>query len=212
MTAPRKRLTKKQQSLSTEYLPLVSMLAKFFLQNRPIWQRGVLRDDLEGEGMLALAKASRTYDPKRLPYPKAYFARAILNSMLKYIKKATRQPRENRVTLSEAEALCHSTDELDHLRMAIDSLPADDRKLATDRFGVGLTLRALAVQHQIPIRVASRRSQALAKRLAQSLGIQLCARAAASDSPPCGKTQNNFSAQRVSGSSLGTVASLSQRN
>ena len=76
------------------------MLAKFFLQNRPIWQRGVLRDDLEGEGMLALAKASRTYDPKRLPYPKAYFARAILNSMLKYIKKATRQPRENRVTLS----------------------------------------------------------------------------------------------------------------
>jgi RNA polymerase sigma factor (sigma-70 family) len=193
MTPPRKRLTKKQQSLSTEYIPLVSMLAKFFLQNRPIWQRGVLRDDLEGEGLLALAKASRTYDPKRLPYPKAYFARAILNSMLKYIKKATRQPRENRVSLAEAESMCHAKDELDHLRMAIDSLPLDERRLATDRFSVGLTLRALAVQHQIPIRVASRKSQALARRLAQSLDIQLCARVVASDKPPCGRSPSSSS-------------------
>lgn len=193
MTPPRKRLTKKQQSLSTEYIPLVSMLAKFFLQNRPIWQRGVLRDDLEGEGLLALAKASRTYDPKRLPYPKAYFARAILNSMLKYIKKATRQPRENRVSLAEAESMCHAKDELDHLRMAIDSLPLDERRLATDRFSVGLTLRALAVQHQIPIRVASRKSQALARRLAQSLDIQLCARVVASDNPPCGRSPSSSS-------------------
>lgn len=175
-TTLRSRLSKTKQKLVIEYLNLVHVLARYFVQNRPVWQRGVYVDDLEGEGFLALTKAARTYDPKRLPYPKAYFARAILNGMLKFIKKATRTPRENRVSLQEAAEQMPEYDELDHLRLAIESLPGEDQELAVDRFINGQTLRTLAEGHQIPIRMASMRAARCAKNLSASLDIRLSPR------------------------------------
>lgn len=172
----RSKLSKTKQRLVTEYLDLVKMLARYFVQNRPGWQRSVYVDDLEGEGFLALSKAARTYDPKRLPYPKAYFARAILNSMLKWIKKATRTPRENRISLVEAADRMPDWDELDHLRLAIEALPEDDQEMAYNRFVEGMTLRSLSEEHDIPIRVASMSAQRLAKTLSGSLDIRLSPR------------------------------------
>lgn len=154
-------------------MPLVKVLASYFSQHRPGWQRAALRDDLEGEGFLALTRAAITYDPKRLPYPKAYFARAILNAMLKWIRKATRQPRDNRVPLAIAADSLTYSEEYDHLRMAIDQLPDEDMQFAVDRFVQQQPLRALASAHGVPVRAASARARALAHRLAGSLGIQL---------------------------------------
>lgn len=122
---------------------------------------------------MALCKAARTYDPKRLPYPRAYFARAVLNSMLKWIRKATRQPRENRVSLNDAEQVVFYTQELDHLRLAIEALPEDEWEFACERFMQGSTLRQLAADHQIPVKHASSRAHSLATALADSLGIHL---------------------------------------
>ncbi len=172
MTA-RKRLTKRQQALTEEYYALVPLLGGYFLQHRPPWQRGNLRPDLEGEGFLALVKAARTYDPKRLPYPKAYFARAVLNAMLKWIKRSQRTPRENRVPLSLAEEVTAYVEDLDHLRLAIESLPDEDWQFATQRFAEGMTLRALAEEHDLPVKAASSRAHALAASLADLLGIRL---------------------------------------
>lgn len=177
----RLRLSAKKQTLVTDHLQLVRILARYFVQNRAHWQRGVLVDDLEGEGYLALTKAARTYDSKRLPYPKAYFARAILNGMLKYIKRATRQPGLARVSLAEAADLMPLFDHPDYLGLAIGDLPEDDQDLATDRFQNGQTLRSISDTHQISLRLASVRSRLLAKCLAESLGIRLLPRTAANE-------------------------------
>jgi DNA-directed RNA polymerase specialized sigma24 family protein len=167
------RLSPKRRQLIVDHMSLATMLAKFFVQNRPHWQRAVLIPDLEAEGYLALVKAAKTYDSKKLPYPRAYFARACLNGMYKAIKKLTRTPGVEKITIAEAAELLPEFDELDHLRLAIAELPEEDQPLAIDRFVNGATLQALADSHQIPLRVASRRATRLAKLLAESLGIQL---------------------------------------
>lgn len=166
------KLSKKQQALATEWLPLVKMIAGFFLQNRPRWQHGIYRDDLEGEGYLALTKAARTYDPKRLPYAKAYLARAILNSMYKQIRRATRRPADWKVSLQEAAELLPVIEEPDHLRLIIEDL-GEDAELASDRFRDGHTLRQISEDHGVSLRVASVRSRALAKKIADALDIRL---------------------------------------
>lgn len=172
----RYKLSRKRQALVVEHMKLASMLARFFVQNRPHWQRAALAPDLEAEGFLALTKAARTYDQKKLPYPRAYFARACLNAMYKSIKKVTRQPGVEKLTLEQAEQLLPEFDELDHLRLAILELPEEEQELATLRFVKGLTLQQLADDQQIPLRVASRRSSRLAKLLAESLGIRIALR------------------------------------
>jgi RNA polymerase sigma factor (sigma-70 family) len=169
----RSKLSKTRQALAAEYFPLAKILARYFVQSRPAWQRGLFVDDLEAEGLLALTKAARTYDKTKLPYPKAYFARAMLNGMLKWIKKETRQPAETKLTLEEAADLKPMFDELDHVRLAIEELDDEDQELAWDRFMRGSTLRKLAEDHQIPLRIASLRSQKLSKRIAESLDIRL---------------------------------------
>ena len=169
----RSKLSKTRQNLAAEYFPLAKILARYFVQSRPAWQRGLFVDDLEAEGLLALSKAARTYDKTKLPYPKAYFARAMLNGMLKWIKKETRQPAENKLTLEEAADLIPMYDELDHVRLAIEELDDEDQELAVDRFMRGSTLRKLAEDHQIPLRIASLRSQKLSKQIAESLDIRL---------------------------------------
>lgn len=166
------KLSSHQQDLTVEWMHLVRTAARYFVQNRPRWQRWLYVEDLEGEGFLALAKAARTYDPARLPYPKAYFARAILNAMLKHIRRATRTPGD-RLTLEEAEQLAPEFDELDHLRIAIEALSPEDQLLAMNRFVDGATLQGIAGAHELPLRSASLRSRRLAKQLAELLGIQL---------------------------------------
>lgn len=168
----RSRLSKYRQSLVVEYLPLAKMLARFFVQNRPPWQRSVLIPDLESEGFLALSKAARTYDKTRLPYPKAYFARACLNAMYKWIRKVNRQPAEWRITLEEAEQMLPILESPDYLQLAIDDLGAD-QELAADRFQRGMTLRAIAESHSLSLRTASLRSRHLATQLAAALDIRL---------------------------------------
>ena len=170
-------LSKKRQELAAEYVPLAKMLARFFVQNRPPWQKSVLLPDLEGEGFLALTKAARTYDKKRLPYPKAYFARAIMNAMYKSIKKVTRQPGEWKVSLQEAEDMLPLLENPDYLGLAIQDLPEDSRQLASDRFESGHTLRTIAEDHDISLRLASVRSRELARTLAAALEIRLAPRA-----------------------------------
>ena len=169
----RSRLSKKRQELAAEYVPLAKMLARFFVQNRAPWQKSVLLPDLEGEGFLALTKAARTYDKKRLPYPKAYFARAIMNAMYKSIKKVTRQPGEWKISLQEAEDMLPLLENPDYLGMAIQDLPEDDQQLAADRFQEGQTLRTIAEGHDISLRAASVRSRELARNLAAALDIRL---------------------------------------
>ncbi len=169
----RSKLSRKRQELAAEYTPLARMLAKFFVQSRPAWQKAVLLPDLEGEGFLALTKAARTYDPKRLPYPKAYFARAIMNAMYKSIKRVTRQPGEFKVSLEEAEVMLPLLESPDFLGMAIQDLPEEWQRLAVDRFVEGQTLRAISEGHEVSLRAASVRSRALARTLAEQLDIRL---------------------------------------
>lgn len=167
------RLSVQRQKLVTEYQELVFVLAGYFLQHRPAWQRANLRDDLEGEGFLALCKAARTYDPKRLPYPKAYFARAILNAMYKWIKRGNRMPEGERVPMEIAAERVAVEDEVDHLQMAIDMLRPELQGFAGDRFQEGMTLRTLAEEHGLPLKRASRRARRLASEIAKLLDIRL---------------------------------------
>ena len=179
----RLKLSKYRQGLVVEYHQLVTILSRYFLQNRPSWQRSVLIGDLEGEGYLALCKAARTYDKKKLPYPKAYFARAILNAMLKSIKRVTRTPGENKISLQEAAELSPDYDHLDHLRLAIEALPVEDQQMAMDRFMHGATLRTLSNVHDVPVRVASLSAARLQRQLAKSLDIRLQPREPGSKRP-----------------------------
>jgi len=181
----RYRLSKARQTLVLNHCELVRVLARYFLQHRPHWQRSLYVCDLEGEGYLALTKAARTYDKRRLPYPKAYFARAILNGMLKYIRRATRSPAEVKISLVQAAEMLPDCDELDHLRLAIEDLPLEDRQLAEDRFVGGATLRTLARTHQIPLRVASLRASRLAKQISAALDIRLSPHDKATRHRPC---------------------------
>ena len=151
----RLKLSAKRQRLVVEYMPLADILAKYFVQNRQRWQRSVLIADLQSEGYLALVKAARTYDPKRLPYPKAYFARAVLNAMYKAIKKLARQPGEIRITLEEAADLLPEFDHVDHIRLAIADLPELDftstRRLAAaggQHLGIGRKAKGIDPIHQ----------------------------------------------------------------
>ena len=173
------KLSRRQQALVTEWMHLVQIAARQFVQCRPSWQKGLFIDDLEGEGYLAIVKAARTYDRSRLPYPKAYFARAALNAMLKHIRKATRSPGE-RVTVDEAEELTPCFDQIDSLQDAISSLPECDQSMAVQRFVYGATISDLSTANGISMKVASRRARRLSKLIAESLGIRLQQRRSAS--------------------------------
>jgi RNA polymerase sigma factor (sigma-70 family) len=194
----RSKLSKKRQRWVVEYMPLATMLAKFFVQTRPPWQKASLVPDLEAEGFLALSRAARTFDETRLKYPKAYFARAIMNGMYKYIKKATRSPGSWKVSLQEAEDMLPLLEHPDHLSLAIADLPEEDRQLAEDRFQDGQTLRTIAEGHQISLRVASVRSRALASRLADALDIRLSPRGSASVHQKRGSSQTSSASPRAS--------------
>ena len=190
MNMPKRlKLSKKRQELAAEYFPLAKMLARFFVQSRPPWQKAALLPDLEGEGFLALTKAARTYDQKRLPYPKAYFARAILNSMLKWVKKATRSPGVEKISLQEAEDLLPVIEHPDYLGMAVQDLPDGEQELAQDRFQNGHTLRTIAENHQISLRLASVRSRELATMIATALDIRLSPRGTKTSHPSDDKTR-----------------------
>jgi RNA polymerase sigma factor (sigma-70 family) len=199
----RLRLSKKRQELAAEYVDLARMLARFFVQNRPAWQKGVLVPDLEGEGFLALTKAARTYDPKKLPYPKAYFARACLNAMYKAIKKTTRQPGEWKISLQEAEDLLPVLENPDYLGLAIQDLPAEHQQLAADRFQEGQTLRTIAEGHDISLRAASVRSRELARNLAAALDIRLAPHAPEGTHRTHGSSPMNPSSSPASSRSRG---------
>jgi DNA-directed RNA polymerase specialized sigma subunit len=151
---------------------MAKVLARFFVQQRAGWQRRLLTDDLEADGYLAIVKAARTYDPKRLPYPKAYFARAVLNAMCRSIKKLTRQPGFWKISLAEADQVVCMAEDPDFLRLAIEDL-GDDAPIAASRFIEGMTLRQIAAEHEVSLRVASVRARALARTLSERLGIQL---------------------------------------
>jgi len=170
---PKPKLSHRRQQLATEYMPLVKVLAGYFLQHRPSWQRAALRDDLEGEGYLALCKAARTYDPKRLPYPRAYFARSVLNSMYKWIKRSGRQPEGERIPMDIAADNLSIEDDMDHLAMAIEMLAPEHQLFASDRFEEGMTLRTLSEEHGIPLKRTSQRARLIAARLAELLDIRL---------------------------------------
>lgn len=165
-----KKLTKKQQALVTEYTEMVTVVARYFVQNRPGWQKAALIPDLEGEGYLALCKAARTYDPKRLPYPKRYFGQAILNAMLKAIRKLTRTPGD-RVGMVVAEAETASTDQRDDLAEAISGMDERDKAMAVCRFVRKRRIVDLADEFSLNLRSASVASRRLAKQIARRLGI-----------------------------------------
>ena len=194
----RLRLSKKRRELAAEYVPLARMLARFFVQNRPPWQKSIYVEDLEGEGFLALTKAARTYDPARLPYPKAYFARAIMNAMYKWIKRATRSPAEWKISLDEAADLLPVFESPDYLRLAIDEL-GDDRALAIDRFQNGHTLRTIAADHSLSLRAASVHSRRCARTLAEALGIQLPPPAPVTERRQRGSSPTRPAAAKASG-------------
>ena len=167
------KLSKHRQDLAVKYRPLVGILAGYFLQHRPKWQRDNLRDDLEGEGYLALCKAARTYDKARLAYPKAYFALAVLNAMYKWIRRGNREPDGDRIPMEVAEELVGTEDEMDHLRMAIEMLAPEQQTFAADRFEEGMTLRSLSEEHGVPLKRASLRARSLAHEIADLLDIRL---------------------------------------
>ena len=177
------------------------MLAKFFVQTRPPWQKGVLVPDLESEGFLALCKAARTYDETKLPYPKAYFARACMNAMYKWIKRSQRSPAEWKVSLEEAEELLPLMENPDYLRLAIEDLPDDERRLAEDRFQGAQTLRTIAEGHQISLRVASVKARALARQLASALDIRLSPHGSDHKHLKRGSNPQSFSSPQASDSS-----------
>jgi len=167
------RLTKHRRELVEEWAWLARQMARYFVQRRERWQRELFIPDLEAEGYLAICKAARTYDKKRLPYPKRYFVRAALNSMFRWIKKETRAPGEWKVSLEEAEDLLPMFEHPDYLSLAIEDLDECDQEIAEDRFKEGCTLRTIADRHSISTRLASLRSREIAKRLAEALGTQL---------------------------------------
>lgn len=199
----RSRLSKRQQALATEWYPLVRMIAGFFLQNRPRWQHAIYRDDLEGEGYLALTKAAKSFDPARLSYPKAYFARAILNSMYKQIKRATRRPAEWKISLDEAADLMPVIESPDYLGLAIQDL-GEDEELASDRFRQGNTLRQISDDHGVSLRVASLRSREIAKKLATALDIRLPAPKSGRARPAASNTHARSSGSKAYGFPSGT--------
>ena len=195
-TTKKSKLSKARQTLAVEYMPLVKMLARYFVSQRPVWQRRAMIPDLEGEGYLALSKAAVTYDKKKLPYPKAYFARAILNAMCKFVRKITRTPGD-RVPISSAESMLPVEEELDHLRLAIEDLDPEDQDFACKRFIDNMTLRQLSEESESAMRIIAMRNRRLMKELAAKLDIQLSPSDNNDASPSRDKDRTNPFASQV---------------
>ena len=202
------RLSKARQRLAIEYMPLVKMLARYFVSQREHWQRKNFLPELEGEGFLALSKAAVTYDKKRLPYPKAYFARAILNSMLKFMKKNTKLSG-SRMPLVTIEGIVPVYDEVDHLRLAIESLDEEDQEFAIERFIEDKTLRALSEDNDLPMRIIVMKNRRLMKTLCHKLGIQISNPGEDVARPAGYSNPRNPSDKRASSSFPNAVASVS---
>jgi len=168
-----KRLTDSQRDLVTSHMDLVRNLTRYFLQHRQPWQRSVLSPDLEGEGYLSLCRAARTYDPNRLPYPRAYFIRAVLNGMYRWMKRSEKMPRDLIVSMQEAEILAPVLESPDYLKLCIEEMSDLDREIATDRFIGGMTFSGIAEKHSLSSKAASAIARDLAHRIAHALETHL---------------------------------------
>lgn len=151
---------------------MVRTSVRYFLKCRPKWQRDSWQPELEGVSYLALCRAAKTYDPARLPYPKRYFALAILNAMLKAVKQLARTPGEQ-VGLDVAQPEAREEDRLDHIGEAIAGLPARDRAMAKMRLLKKKRISDLAGRFKMDMRRASIAADRVARTVAGRLGIHV---------------------------------------
>ena len=79
-------LTRKQQALAEEAMELLPVCLKDFRNRYPFLRAIAQVADLESAALLAITKASRTYDPERAGIS-AYFSKTIRNACLREIEK-----------------------------------------------------------------------------------------------------------------------------
>ena len=82
-------LTRKQQALAEKAMELLPVCLNDFRNRYPFLREIAKVADLESASLLAITKASRTYDPEKAGIS-AYFSKAIRNACLKEIEKEIR--------------------------------------------------------------------------------------------------------------------------
>ena len=152
-------LTKQQQSVVEEAVPIVHRAIAAFRCRYPTLRKHLAQIDSTSVGYLAICRAVRTYDPAQSKVT-TYFSTAVRNALLKEIdrNRRARYDSPDRVPMELAEALVVPAGRVSgRLHVAIARLPAKSRRLIQARFYNGLSLREIGEQAGCDPRTIRRR-------------------------------------------------------
>lgn len=136
----------------------------------PTLRKQIASIDATSVAYLAICKAAATYDPDQSKIT-TYFSMAVRNALLKEIdrNRRARYDSPERVPLELAEALAIAPNSMStKLQTAIARLPPKVRRLVTQRFYKGLSLREIGVAANCDPRTIKRRLD-VALEMLQSL-------------------------------------------
>jgi RNA polymerase sigma factor (sigma-70 family) len=168
----RRKLTRSQQRLVEEALPIVPKALASIRRAYPGIREALERIDAESLAHLALCRAALTYDPTKSK-PTTYFSAAIRNQILKEVERHRKQAeriakaRELAGTQSPADAVQAGT-----LQNAISCLPDEHARLIRQRFREGKSLSQIAEAEGCTRSTVRRRLLLATRLLRAALGIQ----------------------------------------
>lgn len=121
-------LTRKQQALAEEAMELLPVCLKDFRNRYPFLREIAKVADLESAALLAITKASRTYDPERAGIS-AYFSKTIRNACLREIEKEIKSRSHSQYRISFE--MIESRQEVEHEPLA-DPIMSELAKLSEE--------------------------------------------------------------------------------
>lgn len=162
-------LTKQQQQLAEKAMELVPLCLRDFRNRYPFLREIAAVADLESAALLAVTKASRTYDPSRAGIS-AYFSKAIRNACLREIENEikSRSHSHYRVSFAMLESRQKVENEplTDPVMRELQNLSDEDRKIIEERAFDNKSIRAFSREWGISTRQAKKQLMIRLDRLA----------------------------------------------
>jgi len=166
------KLTKRQQQLAADNVGLVYRFARQYAH-----RLGLDPDEAVSDGMMALLRAVRTFDPNRGYRFSTYATRAIIRAVYSTRKRDMVQRRDHRrcVGLDAAPVPAYCEPEnmavyRDDLDAAMATLKPRERAVIAGRFGRGETLAEVAGQLRLTKERIRQIQIAAVAKLAEAMG------------------------------------------
>ena len=153
-------LTKEQQELALEAMELIPVCLKDFRNRYPFLREIAQVADLESAAMLAVTKASRTYDRNKAGIS-AYFSKAIRNACLREIENEVKSRSHSiyRISFEMLEARDNRKAEPldDPIFSELKKLCDEDRNIIEQRAFENKSIRAFANEWGVSVRQARKK-------------------------------------------------------